>query len=201
MSKIGIMGGTFDPIHYGHLVTAEAVRSTFDLDNVLFVPTGNPPHKKGYKVTGSVHRYLMTVLATVTNPFFEVSRIEIDSEGYSYTIDTIKGLKKIYGKTADLYFISGADAILEIITWKQVNELLDLCFFVAATRPGYELKELNQKINEIKKIYNKQIFSLEVPAMAISSTDIRKRVREKRPIKYLLPESVEYYIKKNKLYV
>lgn len=200
MSKIGIMGGTFDPIHYGHLVTAEAVRSNFELDYVLFVPTGNPPHKKGYEVTDSVHRYLMTVLATVTNPFFEVSRIEIDREGFSYTVDTIKELKRFYGKTADLYFISGADAILEIITWKQVSELLDLCFFVAATRPGYELKELNQKINEMKKIYNKQIFSLEVPAMAISSTDIRKRVRERRPIKYLLPESVEYYIKKNKLY-
>ncbi|HHY13329.1 MAG TPA: nicotinate-nucleotide adenylyltransferase [Thermoanaerobacterales bacterium] len=200
MAKIGIMGGTFDPIHYGHLVTAEAVRSNFGLDIVLFVPTGRPPHKKTYKVTDSVHRYLMTVLATVTNPFFEVSRVEIDREGFSYTVDTIKELKEIYGESSDLYFISGADAILEIITWKRVDELLDLCYFVAATRPGYELKELDGEIDKIRNLHEKQLFSLEVPAMAISSTDIRKRVKEGRSIKYLLPESVEYYIKKNKLY-
>ncbi|MDK2901283.1 putative nicotinate-nucleotide adenylyltransferase [Koleobacter methoxysyntrophicus] len=200
MTRIGIMGGTFDPIHYGHLVTAEAVRTNYNLDYVIFVPTGKPPHKKEYEVTDSSHRYLMTVLATVTNPFFEVSRIEIDREGVSYTIDTIKQFKQIFGNKASLFFISGADAILEIITWKQVDALLDLCYFVAATRPGYELSELNKKIEYIKKVYKRNIYSLEVPAMAISSTDIRKRVKEGRSIKYLLPESVEHYIIKNGLY-
>lgn len=200
MSKIGIMGGTFDPIHYGHLVTAEGVRAEFNLDYVMFVPAGNPPHKKGYKITDPQHRYLMTVLATVTNPFFEVSRIEIERQGFSYTVDTIKELKKRFPTDTELYFITGADAVLEILTWKEVDRLLAMCKFVAATRPGYEIPELNKKIAEIEKTYSHKIFLVEVPAMAISSTDIRRRVSEGRPIKYLLPESVEYYILKNNLY-
>ncbi|MDI3534209.1 MAG: nicotinate-nucleotide adenylyltransferase [Thermosediminibacterales bacterium] len=200
MSKIGIMGGTFDPIHYGHLVTAEGVRAEFNLDYVMFVPAGNPPHKKRYKITDPQHRYLMTVLATVTNPFFEVSRIEIERQGFSYTVDTIKELEKRFPTDTELYFITGADAVLEILTWKEVDRLLAMCKFVAATRPGYEIPELNKKIAEIEKTYSQKIFLVEVPAMAISSTDIRRRVSEGRPIKYLLPESVEYYILKNNLY-
>jgi nicotinate-nucleotide adenylyltransferase len=198
--RVGIMGGTFDPIHYGHLVTAEGVRATFDLDFVIFVPSGNPPHKKDYEVTDNRHRYLMTVLATVTNPYFEVSRIEIDREGYSYTIDTLESLRELFDSDTELYFITGADALLEILTWKKVDKLLGVCRFVAATRPGYEPTELKQKILTLKQAYGHEIYSVEVPAMAISSTDIRNRVRAKKPIKYLVPESVEYYIIKNRLY-
>jgi len=200
MNRLGVMGGTFDPVHYGHLVTAEAVRDKFKLDRVIFVPTGKPPHKKGYKVTDAKHRYLMTVLATVTNPFFEVSRIEIDREGYTYTIDTILEFKKMLPEDTKIYFITGADAVLEILTWKKVDELLQLCNFVAATRPGYEPSQLNEMIKYVEKVYDSTIHMVEVPAMAISSTDIRRRVNTNRPIKYLVPESVEYYIMKNGLY-
>ncbi|AIS52110.1 nicotinate-nucleotide adenylyltransferase NadD [Thermoanaerobacter kivui] len=198
--KLGIMGGTFDPIHYGHLVTAEAVRFEFGLDKVIFVPAGNPPHKIKRKVTDKKHRYLMTILATITNPFFEVSTIEIDSEGYTYTIDTIKEFKKIYGEKTQLYFITGADAVLEILNWKSADELLKLCHFVAATRPGIEGNRIDEELNKIKEIYGKIIYKVTVPSLAISSTDIRKRVAEGRPIKYLLPESVERYIQKYGLY-
>ena len=194
------MGGTFDPIHYGHLVTAEAARNRFDLDLVIFVPSGKPPHKKDYPVTASEHRYLMTVVAVVTNRYFEVSRIEIDREGFSYTIDTIKELRQRFPET-ELYFITGADAILEILTWKSVSEILDDCHLIAATRPGYELDGLR---NDLKKTVGdsiNKIYSIEVPALAISSTSIRKRVAQGQPIKYLLPESVEQYIYKNGLYL
>jgi len=200
VSRYGIMGGTFDPVHYGHLVTAEAVRDEFKLDKVVFVPTGKPPHKKGYKVTDAKHRYLMTVLATVTNPFFEVSRIEIDREGYTYTIDTVLEFKKMQPEDTKIYFITGADAVLEILTWKKVGELLRLCNFVAATRPGYEPSQLNEMIKYVEKVHGSTIHMVEVPAMAISSTDIRNRIKANRPIKYLVPESVEYYIMKNGLY-
>ncbi|SNX55163.1 nicotinate-nucleotide adenylyltransferase [Thermoanaerobacterium sp. RBIITD] len=198
--RLGIMGGTFDPIHFGHLVTAEAVRDKFNLDKVIFVPSGNPPHKIKRSITDKKVRYLMTILATVTNPYFEVSAIEIEREGYTYTIDTIKEFKKIYGDSTDIYFITGADAILEILTWKNAEELLDICNFVAATRPGYANDTINSKIKYIKRMFNKDIFQVTVPSLAISSTDIRNRVFEGRPIKYLLPESVERYIEKCGLY-
>jgi nicotinate-nucleotide adenylyltransferase len=198
--KLGIMGGTFDPIHYGHLVTAEAVRDKFKLDKVIFVPAGNPPHKFRRKVTDKKIRYLMTILATVTNPYFEVSTIEIDREGYTYTIDTIRELKNAYGSKSELYFITGADAILEILTWRNSNELLKLCNFVAATRPGYGQDSIKRKLDYIKKLYKKDVYEVTVPSLAISSTDIRNRVYENRPIKYLLPESVERYIEKCNLY-
>lgn len=198
--RLGIMGGTFDPIHYGHLVTAEAVRAKFLLDKVIFVPSGNPPHKVKRSITDKKIRYLMAILATVTNPYFEVSTIEIEREGYTYTIDTIKEFRKIYGDNADIYFITGADAILEILTWKNAEELLNMCRFVAATRPGYAKDSILNKIDYIKRVYNKDIYAVPVPSLAISSTDIRERVFEGRPIKYLLPESVEHYIEKCGLY-
>ncbi|MGF7431412.1 nicotinic acid mononucleotide adenylyltransferase [Thermoanaerobacterium thermosaccharolyticum] len=198
--RLGIMGGTFDPIHFGHLVTAEAVRAQFNLDRVIFVPSGNPPHKVKRNITDKHIRYLMTILATVTNPYFEVSAIEIEREGYTYTIDTLKEFKKIYGDNTQIFFITGADAILEILTWKNAEELLQMCNFVAATRPGYAGDSISEKIDYIKKVYNKDIFQVTVPSLAISSTDIRNRVYEGRPIKYLLPESVERYIEKAGLY-
>ncbi|MDK2794145.1 MAG: nicotinate-nucleotide adenylyltransferase [Caldanaerobacter sp.] len=198
--RLGIMGGTFDPIHYGHLVTAEAVRDEFKLDKVIFVPAGNPPHKVKRKVTDKKHRYLMTILATITNPFFEVSSIEIDREGYTYTIDTIKEFKKMYGEKTLFYFITGADAVLEILTWKNADELLRLCYFVATTRPGIEGNKIDQELDKIRKLYGDVIYKVTVPSLAISSTDIRERVAKGRPIKYLLPEPVERYIQKYKLY-
>ncbi|TZE82327.1 nicotinate-nucleotide adenylyltransferase [Calorimonas adulescens] len=198
--KVGIMGGTFDPIHYGHLVTAEAVRYKFNLAKVIFVPSGNPPHKEARVITEKKHRYLMTILATVTNPNFEVSAIELNKEGYTYTVDTMKEFKTIYGENFEFYFITGADAILEILKWKDIDTLLNLCNFVAATRPGFNTKDLADKLEYIKKTYDKDIFRVEVPSLAISSTDIRQRVAHGEPIKYLLPEAVERYIQKNHLY-
>jgi nicotinate-nucleotide adenylyltransferase len=197
---IGIMGGTFDPIHYGHLVTAEVVRSEFNLEKVYFVPSGNPPHKDPIKVTDSQHRYLMTFLSITTNKYFEASSIEVDRIGKSYTFDTVKIFKERF-PDHEIYFITGADAIKEILTWHRVEELLDLCYFVAATRPGYDLEDLKkEELKVLPKEYLDRIIIIEVPAMAISSTGIRRRVREGKPIKYLLPEAVEHYIYKKGLY-
>ena len=193
MKRIGIMGGTFDPIHYGHLVTAEEVRVKFGLTDVIFVPSGSPPHKIGRKITCVEHRYLMTVLATVTNLFFSVSRIEIDREGPSYAIDTITQLRNMAGNKTELYFITGADAFLQMDKWYKAEELVKMCNFVAATRPGYPIERLDNRFSKFIEI-------VEVPALSISSTDIRKRVKEGRSIKYLLPEAVEDYIFKNGLY-
>jgi nicotinate-nucleotide adenylyltransferase len=198
---IGIMGGTFDPIHFGHLVTAEVVRSEFNLEKVYFVPSGNPPHKDPVKVTDSQHRYLMTFLSVTTNKFFEASPVELDRRGKSYAYDTVKIFKNKFPEH-DIYFITGADAIKEILNWYRVEELLDLCYFVAATRPGYDLEDLKkEELKVLPEAYLERIMIIEVPAMAISSTGIRGRVREGKPIKYLLPEAVEQYIYKNGLYV
>ncbi|HHW02001.1 MAG TPA: nicotinate-nucleotide adenylyltransferase [Thermoanaerobacterales bacterium] len=199
-NRVGIMGGTFDPIHYGHLVTAEAARINFHLDEVIFTPAGNPPHKKNYTVTPAEHRYLMTALAINGNPYFKVSRVEIDRKGYTYTVDTLRYFAREYGKDTALFFISGADAILDILTWKDVEEILNMCTFIAATRPGYPMEKLKQKLQEIKDLYGKEVYPLEVTGMDISSTEIRRRVRENLSIKYLLPESIEMYIKKHGIY-
>lgn len=199
-SRIAVMGGTFDPIHYGHLVAAEAARFEFNLDKVIFMPAGKPAHKQEKQVTDAEHRYDMTVLATATNPYFEVSRIELDRVGITYTVDTIKALKKMLGVETEIYFITGADAILEILTWYNVEELLGLCDFIAATRPGFNKKDLEQKLVELKSKYHKDIFMIEIPSLAISSTDIRDRIANGKSIKYLLPETVEKYIYQSGLY-
>ncbi|QXM05906.1 nicotinate-nucleotide adenylyltransferase [Crassaminicella indica] len=198
--RIGIMGGTFDPIHYGHLVIAEQIRCEYKLEKVVFIPAGTPPHKSNLCVTDSKHRYFMTLLATITNPYFELSKIEIENEEISYTIHTIEKLKKIYRKDTEIYFITGADAICELDTWKNVNKLTQLCKFIAATRPGLEASQVDAKIRELKEKYDAFIEKIDLPALAISSTDIRNRIREGQSIKYLLPEPVEYYIYKNNLY-
>ncbi|MBE3089580.1 MAG: nicotinate-nucleotide adenylyltransferase [Actinobacteria bacterium] len=193
--KIGIMGGTFNPIHYGHLVTAEEALSQFKLDRVIFIPTGQPPHKTTCKLASPEDRYMMAVMATASNSHFFVSRIETERKGKSYTIDTLKELKFTYGESATFYFITGADAILEILTWKNPEEIITMCKFIAATRPGYNLS----RIEELKKAKD-SISIMEIPALAISSTDIRERIKTSRPIKYLLPESVCNYLLKNDLY-
>lgn len=198
--SIAIMGGTFDPIHNGHLVTAEAVRHRFRVDKVIFMPTGNPAHKADKQVTHNEHRYLMTVLATMRNPNFYVSRIEIDRGGKTYTIDTIEQLKKLCRPDVRLYFITGADAIHQIFSWKEPERLLTMCDFIAVTRPGYKKNTLFQEIGEIKEKFESRIHYMEVPSLAISSSDIRNRVVNGIPIKYLLPQAVEDYIKKFELY-
>ncbi len=198
--SIAIMGGTFDPIHYGHLVTAEAVRHRFHVDKVIFIPTGRPAHKINKEVTHNEHRYLMTVLATMRNENFDVSRIEIDRPGVTYTIDTIETLKKHCRPDVRLYFITGADAIHQIMTWKDSERLLALCDFVAVTRPGYRKNELFAEIDALQEKYVSRIHYMEVPALAISSSDIRTRAKNGMPIKYLLPQEVEDYIHKFGLY-
>jgi len=204
------MGGTFNPIHFGHLVTAEEALKQYKLDKVIFIPTGSPPHKTSGILASAEDRYLMTVIATASNQDFFVSRIEIDRKGKSYTIDTLKELKGIFRDRATLYFITGADAILEILSWKETEVIMDYCKFIAATRPGYDIKKMEDlkeklfaKTNKNKKDKpgsKDHIFLMEIPALAISSTDIRKRIKYDRPIKYLLPESVCNYLLKHGLY-
>ncbi|MDP3012535.1 MAG: nicotinate-nucleotide adenylyltransferase [Candidatus Hydromicrobium sp.] len=201
--KIGIMGGTFNPIHHGHLVTAQEALSQFKLDKVIFIPTGNPPHKIENEVASAEDRYTMTVIATSSNSNFFVSRMEIDRKGESYTIDTVRQLRKIYGKNSLLYFITGADAILEILTWKNTDEIVSLCKFIAATRPGYNLsriEDLRKRLFGKAGTTDEKIYVMEIPALSISSTDIRNRVKHNRPIDYLLPEGVSNYILKHELY-
>ncbi len=201
--KIGLMGGTFNPIHYGHMVTAEEALKQFKLDKVIFIPTGTPPHKTSGILANSEDRYLMTVIATASNQDFLVSRLEIDRKGKCYTIDTLRQLKKIFGDLATLYFITGADAILEILTWKNNEEIVTLCKFIAATRPGYDIKrieDLKKELFEDLKGASNRIFLMEIPALSISSTDIRRRIKEKKPINYLLPEGVCNYLLKHELY-
>ena len=199
-SRIGIMGGTFDPIHYGHLAAAEAARIEFGLCKVIFMPAGNPPHKQSQAISDAEHRYRMTALATSSNSGFEVSRLEVDKAGITYTFDTMKELRNIYGEAPAIYFITGADAVLELLTWYKLGELLTLCKFIAVTRPGFDICKLEQKIAEITSKYDGEIICLEVPLLEISSTDIRERIRSGKPVKYLLPEEVEAYIHKNGLY-
>lgn len=202
-AKIGIMGGTFNPIHHGHLVTAQEALDQFKLDRVIFIPTGDPPHKIEDGLASTEARYLMTVIATLYNRDFFVSRIEIDRAGESYTIDTLKGLRKIYGNEAGLYFITGADAILEILTWKKTSEIVTLCKFIAATRPGHDLsqlEDLKKQLFSSGEEASEKISIMEIPALAISSTDIRKRLKNMRSIDYLVPEGVSNYILKHGLY-
>jgi nicotinate-nucleotide adenylyltransferase len=195
------MGGTFDPIHQGHLVTAEEARVQFGLDHVVFVPNRHPPNKDPADLTHPEHRYLMTFLATVSNPQFSVSRIEIDRAGASYTIDTIRALSQQYPE-ATLYYITGADAILQVLRgeWEQSAELLRMCQFIAATRPGFALDLETLRTNNATGGPLENVHVMTIPALAISSTDIRARVRTGRPIKYLVPDAVEAYIVKHALY-
>jgi len=195
--RVGIMGGTFDPIHYGHLRAADDAHTAFDLSEVLFVPTGQPPHKAGKNITSAEDRYIMTILATVDCPYFNVSRIEIDRTGQSYTIDTIKSLRNMpeYAD-AELYFITGLDAVMDIVSWKTPEEIMSLCKFVAVSRHGYTHK----RMEELPEKLRSAIIPLEIPLLAISSTELRDRVRRNWSIRFLVPPSVENYIIKKSLY-
>ena len=194
--RLGVMGGTFDPIHYGHLVTAEAALAEFQLDEVVFVPTGQPWMKVDRDVAAPEDRYLMTVIATSSNPRFSVSRIEIERDGPTYTVETLQELRRQRRDGVELFFITGADAILEIFQWKDPDEVLSLAHFIAATRPGYDVARFEREA----PTRHPKISVMTVPALAISSSDIRRRVRVGRPIRYLVPEGVQTYIEKSHLY-
>ncbi|MDD9205606.1 nicotinate-nucleotide adenylyltransferase, partial [Georgenia sp. 10Sc9-8] len=182
--RVGVMGGTFDPIHHGHLVAASEVADVFALDEVIFVPTGEQPFKADRSVTEAEHRYLMTVIATASNPRFTVSRVDIDRPGKTYTIDTLRQLHEQL-PADELYFITGADVLAQILTWKDAEELWSLAHFVGVTRPGHHLDDTG--------LPDSGVSLLEVPAMAISSTDCRRRVGEGVPVWYLVPDGVVQY--------
>jgi len=192
--RIGVMGGTFDPIHHGHLVAASEVADRFELDEVIFVPTGQPWQKAGKKISPAEDRYLMTVIATASNPQFSVSRVDIDRGGPTYTIDTLRDLRAEFPDEA-LYFITGADALSSIMSWHDWEEMFTLAEFVGVTRPGYELSE-----DMLPPDIQERVHLVEIPAMAISSTDCRERAGEGRPVWYLVPDGVVQYIEKNRLY-
>ena len=185
------MGGTFDPVHHGHLVAASEVQSLFSLDQVAFVPSGRPWQKVGTPVSPAEHRYLMTVIATASNPRFWVSRVDIDRPGPTYTIDTLRDLARQW-PDAELFFITGADALEQIVSWKDADELFELAHFVAVTRPGYALSDAHLPRDAVSLV--------EVPAMAISSSACRQRVLAGRPVWYLVPDGVVQYIGKHRLY-
>jgi nicotinate-nucleotide adenylyltransferase len=185
------MGGTFDPIHHGHLVAASEVAQLFGLDEVIFVPTGEPWQKSQRKVSPAEHRYLMTVIATASNPRFWVSRVDIDRPGPTYTIDTISDIGE-QRPGAALFFITGADALSQILSWKDGEKALRKARFIGVTRPGYELSDAHLPVDSVTLI--------DVPAMAISSSDCRARVREGRQVWYLVPDGVVQYIAKHGLY-
>jgi nicotinate-nucleotide adenylyltransferase len=188
------MGGTFDPIHHGHLVAASEVQAWFGLDEVVFVPTGAPWQKADRQVTEAEHRYLMTVIATASNPRFWVSRVDIDRAGPTYTIDTLRDLNASL-PDADLYFITGADALADIFTWRDVDELFGLAQFVGCTRPGFVTDPAT-----LGQIPADRVTMVEVPALAISSTDVRRRTMRDEPVWYLVPDGVVQYIAKHHLY-
>ena len=196
-TRLGVMGGTFDPIHYGHLVTAQEALHQFELDGVMFVPTGRPWMKEHEVVSPSEDRYLMTVIATAANPLFRVSRMEVEREGPTYTVDTLRGLKDELGEKTELFFVTGADAMLELFQWKDRAELFELAHFIAATRPGYDIAAF--EANATTSLPSVSVMN--IPALAISSTDIRERVHAGRPIRYLVPDGVMSYIEKAGLYL
>jgi nicotinate-nucleotide adenylyltransferase len=190
--RIGVMGGTFDPIHHGHLVAASEVGHFYSLDEVIFVPTGQPWQKEGRRVSASEDRYLMTVIATASNPRFSVSRVDIDRPGPTYTIDTLRDLRATRGPGAEFFFITGADALAQMMTWQDADELFKLAHFVGCTRPGHRLSGVGLPDDRVSLV--------EIPALAISSTNCRQRVEAGQPIWYLVPDGIVQYISKRSLY-
>ena len=191
--RIGVMGGTFDPIHHGHLVAGSEVAHIFALDEVVFVPTGKPYQKEGRDVSPAEDRYLMTVIATASNPMFNVSRVDIDRAGPTHTIDTLRDLHDANGPDTDLYFITGADALENILTWHDVDTLFSLAHFIGCTRPGHRLTGAGLPDGKVSLV--------EIPALAISSSECRHRVAAGEPVWYLVPDGVVQYIAKRRLYI
>lgn len=193
--RLGVMGGTFDPIHHGHLVAASEVAARFALDEVVFVPTGQPWQKADRTVSQAEDRYLMTVVATASNPRFSTSRIDIEREGDTYTVDTLSELRALVGDDTDLFFITGADALSQILTWRGAEKLFDLAHFIGVSRPGSPLD-----MSMVEHLPADRVTLLEVPALSISSTDCRRRITEGLPIWYLVPDGIVQYIAKRGLY-
>lgn len=189
------MGGTFDPIHHGHLVAASEVVDQFHLDEVVFVPTGQPWQKDHTHVSPAEDRYLMTVVATASNPRFQVSRVDIDRAGPTYTVDTLRDLRRTYGTDAEFFFITGADALNRILSWKDASQAFSLAHFIGVTRPGYELSDAHLPQDVLSSVS-----LVEVPAMAISSSNCRERVAAGQAVWYLVPDGVVQYIAKRRLY-
>lgn len=200
MSKsLGIFGGTFDPIHYGHLLAAEWAREFWDLEEIIFIPSARPPHKDLGGVSDSRHRYRMVELAIEGNPGFSASAIELERAGYSYTVDTIAHYNQVK-PGADIYFIIGVDALQLMYTWKSPEQLLKLCRLIAVTRPGYQLDQSDACFQSAPSALWERLTLLPIPGLEISSSDIRQRVMEGKSIRYLVPPAIEEYIRQNELY-
>jgi nicotinate-nucleotide adenylyltransferase len=195
--RVGIFGGTFDPLHTAHLIAAEEARTAFGLERVVFIPAGDPPHKTEQPASDPEHRYAMTLLGTADNPHFEVSRIEIERPGPSYSVDTIRALRGILGPEVEIYFIAGADEVLDIESWHEADALPELARFIAVPRPGFDLLELERRL---PARFLSSIDVLRMPEIDISATEIRQRVAAGKSIRYLVPASVEAYIRRNGLY-
>lgn len=196
--RLGVMGGTFDPIHFGHLVAAETAASMLALDAVIFMPAGSPAFKQDRHVTDPEDRFAMTLLATADNERFYASRLEIERPGVTYTADTLEQLRQLYPDNVELYFITGADALVDIVTWHEAGRVARLAKLVGATRPGYDLERAKRAIARSGLPFD--VTYLEVPALAISSSDIRARTRAGMPVRYLTKDSVVGYISKHGLY-
>ena len=199
VKRLGIMGGTFDPIHYGHLVAAEMARSKFKLSKVLFIPSGTPPHKDRNDISAAGLRFEMIELAIQDNPAFDISDLELERKGPSYTVDTLRVLRRTW-PDHELYFITGSDVLREIFSWREAEEILKMTEFIGAARPGFDASDFLLQVQQEHPENIARIHYLEVPALAISSTDIRARVRRDQPIRYLLPEAVRHFILQHGLY-
>ena len=197
--RVGIFGGTFDPIHMGHLIVAETIMDEFHLHKVVFIPAAVPPHKLDKQISPAKHRYMMTMLATCSNPRFQVSDMEMHRQGPSYSRDTLAQLIEEHGRDTEFYFIVGADSVENLHTWNRIDELLTMCHFIGASRPGCmpDMEKIAQRFGPLAE----KIHCLETPELEISSTEIRHRVGQKRTIRYIVPETVEQYIYKEKLYL
>ena len=202
MRHIGLLGGTFDPIHYGHLVIAEEVRYVLHLDEMVFIPTGQPPHKPGRIVTKAQYRVAMLELAIASNAYFAISLIDVERSGPSYTVDTLRQLRKEWGTNTALYFVIGWDSLQELHTWHDSAGILEqLTYLVAVRRPGYvEEPGYNELLEAQLPGIQQRLLVIPVPQLDISATDLRQRIAEGRPIKYQTPEAVEHYIAKHGLY-
>ncbi len=198
--KVGILGGTFDPIHYGHLVAGEEARCALGLERVLFVPSARPPHKLEYPVSPADRRVEMVRLAIADNPQFELSTVELDRSGYSYTVDTVAELQQQLGSEAQLYFILGEDALADLPAWHQPKKLLELCELIAVNRPGYHSFSLRLLERQLPGVENR-VHPVRIPELAIWSTELRARVASGLPIRYLLPDTVHDYIYEQGLYL
>jgi nicotinate-nucleotide adenylyltransferase len=202
--RLGIMGGAFDPIHMAHLVTAEEARVQFDLDQVLFMPAGDPPHKSRY-LAPAEFRYLLVAMATASHPRFSVSRFEIDRDEVSYTVDTLEHLAGVVPEGSEMFFVTGADAVLDILTWKDPARVLELATFIGATRPGYDLSKLSGLLGRLRAetiglVPEARVKTMEIPALAISSSMIRERLAVGKGVRYLVPDAVAQLIEKSGVY-